>query len=64
MGVFLNVFVKSIAFFLSILTILLITIILISFFDEGQDNFTFVNGDENSSNIIAIIELNGIIIEK
>ncbi len=63
MGVFLNVFVKSIAFFLSILTIVLITIILISFFDEGQDNFTFVNGDENSSNIIAIIELNGIIIE-
>ena len=63
MSIFFNVFIKSIAFFLSIITIILIIFLLIIFFGERKNNFTTLNGEESSTNTIAIIELNGLIIE-
>ena len=63
MSIFMNVFIKSIAFFLSILTIIIIISLVLSFFSNRNDDFIRVDGDENSSNIIAIIKLNGLIIE-
>ena len=63
MSIFFNVFIKSIAFFLSIICIIIIVAFLISFFDNKNTNFTTLYGDEGSANIIAIIELNGLIIE-
>ena len=63
MSIFFNVFIKSIAFFLSILTIIIIISLSLTFFADRNNNFTTISGEENSSNIIAIIELNGIIIE-
>ena len=63
MSIFFNVFIKSIAFFLSILTIILIISLSVSFFSDRNNDFTTLDGDESSNNIIAIIELNGLIIE-
>jgi len=63
MSIFLNVFIKSIAFFLSIITIIIIISLSVSFFSDDNSNFTEVDGKENSNNLITIIELNGIIIE-
>ena len=63
MSIFFNVFVKSIAFFLSILTIILLISLFFSFFSDRNKNFTTLFGEENSTNIIAVIELNGLIIE-
>jgi len=63
MSIFFNVFIKSIAFFLSIICIIIIVAFLISFFENKNTNFTTLYGDEGSANIIAIIELNGLIIE-
>ena len=64
MAIFWNIFLKTIAFFLSILIIFAFISLLISFAEERKDKFTYVFGNEKSSNIIAIIELNGLIIEK
>ena len=63
MSIFFNIFIKSIAFFLSIITIILIISLSVSFFNDRNNNFTTLDGDEDSTNIIAIIELNGLIIE-
>ena len=63
MSIFLNVFIKSIAFFLSIITIIIIISLSVSFFSDRNNDFTTLDGDESSTNIIAIIELNGLIIE-
>ena len=63
MSIFLNVFIKSIAFFLSILTIIIIISLSVSFFADRNNNFTTIDGEESSFNIIAIIELNGLIVE-
>ncbi len=63
MSIFLNVFIKSLAFFLSILAIIVIISISVSFFTDRSNNFTTLYGDRDSSNIIAIIELNGLIFE-
>ena len=63
MSIFFNVFIKSIAFFLSILTIIIITSIFVGFLIDKNNNFTNLYGQESSSNIIAIIELNGLIVE-
>ena len=63
MSIFFNVFVKSIAFFLSILTIIVLISVFFSFFSDRNRNFTTLFGEENSTNIIAVIELNGLIIE-
>jgi len=63
MSIFFNVFIKSIAFFLSIITIIIILSLSISLFSDRNNDFTTLKGDESSTNIIAIIELNGLIIE-
>ena len=63
MSIFFNVFIKTIAFFLSIITIVIIISLSVSFFSDGNNDFTTLDGDESSTNIIAIIELNGLIIE-
>ncbi|MDC1185011.1 S49 family peptidase [Alphaproteobacteria bacterium] len=61
MSIFFNVFIKSIAFFLSIITIIIIISLSLSFFADTNTNLTIVEGDKSSSNVIAIIELNGLI---
>ena len=63
MTIFFNVFIKSIAFFLSIITIVIIISLSVSFFADTNNNFTVVEGEESSSNIIAIIELNGLVVQ-
>ena len=63
MSIFFNIYIKSIAFFLSILTIIIIISASVSFFADRNDNYTTIYGEESSSNIIAVIELNGLIIE-
>ena len=63
MSVFFNVFIKSIAFFLSIITIIIIISLSVSFFSERNNDFITLDGEDSSSNIIAVIELNGLIIE-
>jgi len=63
MSIFFNVFIKSIAFFLSILTIIIIISLSISLFSERNNDFITLDGEESSTNIIAVIELNGLIIE-
>ena len=64
MAIFWNVFIKTIAVFLSIITIILMVGLFLSFFNESKNKFSYLNGEKNSNNIIAIIELNGLIIEK
>jgi len=63
MSIFFNVFIKSIAFFLSIITIIIIISLSLSFFNDRNNDFITLDGDESSNNIIAIIELDGLIIE-
>ena len=63
MSIFFNVFIKSIAFFLSIITIIIIISFSISLFSDSNKDFATLYGEDSSSNIIAIIELNGLIIE-
>ena len=63
MSIFFNVFIKSMAFFLSIIATIIIISLSVSFFSDRNNDFTTLDGEENSTNIIAIIELNGLIIE-
>jgi protease-4 len=63
MSIFFNVFIKSIAFFLSIITIIVVISFSISLFSDSNKDFATLDGEDSSSNIIAIIELNGLIIE-
>ena len=63
MVVFWNVFIKTIAIFTSILTIIILISLFLNFFENKNQSFTLVSGDANSSNIIAIYELNGLIVE-
>ena len=63
MSIFFNVFIKSIAFFLSIIVIVIFISLSLSVFSNKDNNFTVLDGEEDSNNIIAIIELNGLIIE-
>jgi len=63
MSIFLNVYLKTIAFFISILSIIIVTALLLSFLEEKDNKFSMLYGDKSSSNIIAIIELNGLILE-
>ncbi len=63
MSIFFNIFIKSIAFFLSIITIIIGISLFISLFSDRNNDFITLNGEESSTNIIAVIELNGLIIE-
>ena len=65
MAIFLNTFLKTLAIFLSITFIVILSSLALNLANnKGDENFIFVSGDENSPNSLAIIELNGIIIEK
>ena len=58
--VFFNVFFKTLGFLSAILIFLIITNILLFFTNDLQSNkFTMIDGDGNSKNIIARINLNG-----
>ena len=63
MSIFFNVFIKSIAFFLSIISIIIIISLSVTFFTDTNNNFAMLEGDESSSNVVTIIELNGLIVE-
>ena len=65
MPIFLNIFIKTLAYFISIIFVFLLLVLLINFVnDRNKNEFTFLYGDKDSTNIISIIELNGLIIEK
>ncbi len=64
MAIFWNVFIKSIAVFFSFIVILTIILLLVSWSQEKNEKFIYLSGDKNSNNTIALIELNGLIIEK
>ncbi len=64
MAIFLNIFIKTLAVFISILTIIILSLLLISNLEVKDNNFTFLFGNEKSNNVISIIELDGLIIEK
>ena len=65
MAIFSKIFIKTFAIFFSISFMLVLISFTISFFNEKDNEaFTFVSGDKESNNTIAIIELNGMIIEK
>ncbi len=57
---FFNVFLKTLGFLIGLLVFIIILNILVYYFDDIEKNqFSFVEGDENSRNIIASINLNG-----
>lgn len=65
MAIIMNIFLKTLAIFLSTAFILILTSLAFNFFgNKENENFIFVSGDKNSFNSLAIIELNGMIIEK
>jgi len=64
MAIFWNIFIKTNAFFLSIITIIILVSLFLNFIDNKNSKYSLILGDENSSNVIVLIELNGIIIEK
>ena len=64
MAIFSNIFLKTLAIFISIAFIIILTFLVLNLFNNnGNKNFIFVSGDKDSTNSLAIIELNGIIIE-
>tara|TARA_B100001287_G_scaffold272092_1_gene273306 strand:+ start:534 stop:1538 length:1005 start_codon:yes stop_codon:yes gene_type:complete len=60
--VFFNVFLRTLGFFSAIIFIVLIAITTSSFIPDSNGQFKFIDGNENSNNIIAIINLKGPII--
>ena len=64
MAIFWNAFTKTFAIFSAVLSIIVLVILLFSFIDNrNKDKFTVISGNKNSFNTIAVIELNGLIIE-
>ena len=66
MGTFIKTFTKIFAFLSAISVFLILLSLVINFFPINQNNKYFVNsiGDENSPNKIAIIKLNGPILNE
>ena len=66
MGTFIRTFIKIFAFLSAISVFLILLSLLINFFPINQNNKYFINsiGDENSPNKIAIIKLNGPILNE
>ena len=65
MAIFLNTFLKTLAIFFSITFIVILISLALNLANNKENkNFMFVSGDKNSPNSLAIIELNGMIIEK
>ena len=63
MAIFLKIFYKTFSIFLSVVILIFLIISIFSFFDTKKSrDFSFISGDKNSANIIAILELSGLII--
>ena len=56
---FLNVFLKTLGFFIGITTFIIILNILINFIPSNDNDFEFIEGKRDSNNIIAVLNLNG-----
>mgnify|MGYP001173298797 CR=1 FL=1 len=63
MPIFWNIFIKTISFFISIIFVVILIVLLLNFTKRSSEKFTFLTGNENSENIIVIIEISGMIIE-
>ena len=64
MAIFSNIFLKTLAIFVSITFIVILTSLGLNLLNNNENkNFIFVSGDKNSNNSLAVIELNGMIIE-
>ena len=59
---FLNVFLKTLGFFIGITTFIIILNILINFIPSNDNDFEFIEGKRDSNNIIAVLNLNGPIV--
>ena len=59
---FFNVFFKTLGFFIGVTTFILLLGILAIFLPENKVSPKFIKGDKNSNNIIAILTLNGPIV--
>ncbi len=61
--VFFNVFFKTLGFFAAfILVFIIVNILVFLITDNTRNDFIFKEGDKNSSNIIALVNLNGPIV--
>ncbi len=56
---FFNIFFKTLGILFGLTTFIIIINLLILFISSDSKNYEFVKGDRNSKNVIAIIELNG-----
>ena len=64
MVTFWNIFLRTFAIIFSIITTIILGALLLNFIDtKNKEEFLFITGDKNSPNTIAIVELNGLIIE-
>ncbi len=59
---FINVFLKTLGFLVGIASFIIIINIFINYLPKNDENYKFVKGDNQSNNIIAILEINGPII--
>tara|TARA_B100001057_G_scaffold411822_1_gene427636 strand:- start:265 stop:1269 length:1005 start_codon:yes stop_codon:yes gene_type:complete len=59
---FLNTFFKTIGILLGFSTFIIILTIFLTFLPENNDDFSFMEGDRQSNNVIAVINLNGPIV--
>ena len=64
MVTFWNIFLRTFAIIVSVITTIILGALLLNFIDtKNKEEFLFITGDKNSPNTIAIVELNGLIIE-
>jgi len=59
MRIFINFFLKTTAFFLAISVFFVIIALLIGFFSDFDKNFSTIEGNSSSNNKIALLKLNG-----
>jgi protease-4 len=65
MAIFLNIFLKTFAFAISILSLIFVIFLTLNLFNnENNNGFSFISGEKKSNNTIAIIDLDGLIIER
>jgi len=65
MAIFWNFFLKTLAFIISITLIIVLASVIFSLTNNKKNkDFRFISGHEGSNNTIAIVKLNGLIIEK
>ena len=65
MSIIINSIFKTLGFVISVVIIILFAIFFMSIFkSENSNSFSFLDGNKESKNIIAILKLDGLIIEK